>query len=193
MSWAQADLSCYVRLLRFIDINSRLTYKGSLKLFKNFPYCATWMKGFKAFRQYLPLKTSQFGINTFNFCESNTGCLWCFFVYAGKTSEIESTPSLPDITKITASVTKLLELPVNRWHTMWLDNYYNNPQLAIKRKVQYSTDCVGTLRWNRKSVTKEVQEKKLRKGKIIPRHSGPISVLKWCDKKSHHILNLSSR
>jgi hypothetical protein len=44
-------------------------------------------------------------------------------------------------------------------------------------------DCVGTLRLNRKSIPKVVKEKKLRKVKIIAQHSGPMPVLKCCDKK----------
>jgi hypothetical protein len=36
-------------------------------------------------------------------------------------------------------------------------------------------DCVGTLHLNRKYIQKIVKEKKLRKGKIIAQHSGPMS------------------
>ncbi|XP_068085205.1 piggyBac transposable element-derived protein 4-like [Anabrus simplex] len=65
-----------------------------------------------------------------------------------------------------------------------MDNYYNSPELARALKQHHSTDCVGTLKLNRKNVPKEVKEKKLKKGEIIARHSGPVTVLKWCDKKN---------
>ncbi|PNF29055.1 hypothetical protein B7P43_G13906 [Cryptotermes secundus] len=45
------------------------------------------------------------------------------------------------------------------------------------------TDCVGTLRLNRKNIPTEVKTKKLKKGETICQHSGPVTVMKWCDKK----------
>ena len=45
------------------------------------------------------------------------------------------------------------------------------------------TDCVGNLRLNRKDVPQTVKEKKLKKGELLAQHSGPVSVLKWKDKK----------
>jgi len=69
-------------------------------------------------------------------------------------------------------------------HTLWLDNFFNSPELARKLKTEHSTDCVGTLKLNRKNVPKEVKNKKLEKGEIIARHEGPVTVLKWRDKRS---------
>jgi len=37
---------------------------------------------------------------------------------------------------------------------------------------------------NRKNVPKEVIDKKVEKGEIIARHSGPVTVLKWCEKRN---------
>ena len=71
-----------------------------------------------------------------------------------------------------------------RGHTLWLDNFFNSPKLARKLKIEHSTDCVGTLILNRKDVPKEVKDKKLEKGEIIARHSGPVTVLKWRDKRN---------
>ena len=45
------------------------------------------------------------------------------------------------------------------------------------------TDCVGTLRLSRKDVPQRVKEKNLKKGELVAQHSGPVSVLKWKDKK----------
>ncbi|KAG8239348.1 hypothetical protein J437_LFUL017961 [Ladona fulva] len=67
--------------------------------------------------------------------------------------------------------------------TLWMDNYYNSPILARLLKINYHTDCVGTLRLNRKNVSQRMKEKKLKKGEVFGEHSGPISVLKWSDKK----------
>jgi hypothetical protein len=63
-----------------------------------------------------------------------------------------------------------------------MDNYYNSPYLAHFLK-RYNRYCVGFLRLNRKNVLQEVKTKKLKKGETVCQHSGPVSVLKWCDKK----------
>ena len=79
---------------------------------------------------------------------------------------------------------KFMEPLLGRGYTLWLDNYYNSPTLAREQKTVHDTDCVGTLRINRKNVPKKVKEKKLKKGEIIARHSGPVMVMNWCDKKN---------
>ena len=45
------------------------------------------------------------------------------------------------------------------------------------------TDCVGTRRLSRKDVPQRVKEKKLKKEEMAAQHSGPVSLLKWKDKK----------
>ena len=66
----------------------------------------------------------------------------------------------------------------------WLDNFFNSPELARKLRIEHSTDCVGTLKLNRKDVPKEVKDKKLEKGEIMARLSGPVTVLKWRDRRN---------
>jgi hypothetical protein len=64
-----------------------------------------------------------------------------------------------------------------------MDNFYNAPALAwILKSIK--TDCVGTLQINRKGVPLAVKDKKLKKGGLIAQHSGPVSVLKWSNKKN---------
>jgi len=50
-------------------------------------------------------------------------------------------------------------------HMLWIDNFFSSPELARKLKIEHSTDCVGTLKLNRKNVPKEVKDKKLERGK----------------------------
>ena len=69
--------------------------------------------------------------------------------------------------KTAAIVLKLLEPLLGHGHTLWMDNFYNSPELAWQLKIQHFTDCVGTLKWNRKNVPKEVKDKKLKRGEII--------------------------
>ena len=75
-------------------------------------------------------------------------------------------------------------------HALWLDNFFKSPELARKLKIEDSTDCVGTLKLNRKDVPKEVKDKKLEKGEIIARHSGPVTVLKCVTKKCKYGVNI---
>ena len=55
-----------------------------------------------------------------------------------------------------------------------MESFYNSPELARQLKIEHSTDCVGTLKLNRKNVPKEVNDKKLKKGETILRYSGPV-------------------
>ena len=71
---------------------------------------------------------------------------------------------------------------LEKGRTLWMDNFYNSSALA-QRVKNLKTDCVGTLRLRRKYVPQRVQEKKLQKGELVDQHSGPVSVLKWRDKK----------
>jgi len=61
-------------------------------------------------------------------------------------------------------VLELLELLFGRGHTLWIDNFFSSPELARKLKIKHSSDCVGTLKLNRKNVPKELKDKKLGKG-----------------------------
>jgi hypothetical protein len=67
-----------------------------------------------------------------------------------------------------------------------MDNFYSSPCLAKILKTVHKTDCVGTLKLNRKNVPKKVKDTKLRKGEIIAQHSGPVSITKWSNKKYRH-------
>jgi hypothetical protein len=72
-------------------------------------------------------------------------------------------------------------------------NFYNSPELARRLKFKHSNGFVGTLKSNRKNVPKEVNDKKLKKEKSIVRHSFPVMVLKWCDKRSVTMVSIYHR
>ncbi|PSN42671.1 hypothetical protein C0J52_13024 [Blattella germanica] len=95
------------RYLHFNNNNENInTYQGPCKLFKIFPivqclnnkfqylYSAsqniaigeslTLRRGRLSFWQYIPLKSSKFGIKTFGLCESSSGYLWSLIIYSGK-------------------------------------------------------------------------------------------------------------
>jgi hypothetical protein len=99
------------RFLHFVDNTSKDTSEGQQKLFKIYPIMRhlnlkfqnlylpqqdvsvdesliLW-KSCLSFKQYLPLKSSQFAIKTSELCESNSGYLWSFRVYTGKDTILE--------------------------------------------------------------------------------------------------------
>jgi len=203
------ELIC--KFLHFIDNESLPTYRGPTILFKiytvichlNIKFQTLYLpnqniaidesltpwKGRPSIRQYIPLKASKFGIKTFELCESRTGYLWCFLVYTGKNMVLQSSLITPDTPKTAAVVLELLEPLFGRGHMLRIDNFFSSPELARKLKIEHSTDCVGTLKLNRKNIPKEVKDKKLEKGEIIARYLGPVTVLKWRDKRNVTIVS----
>jgi hypothetical protein len=89
-----------------------------------------------------------------------------------------------DTNKTTAIVRKLVEPLLKQGQAVWMDNFYNSPSLAKTLKIVHKTDCVGTLKLNRKNVPIEVTNTKLKRGKIVAQHSGPGSVTKWVTEKT---------
>jgi len=80
---------------------------------------------------------------------------------------LQSSLITPDTPKIAAVVLELLKPLFVRGYTLWIENFFTSPELARKLKIENSTDCVGTLKLNRKNIPKEVKDKKLEKGDII--------------------------
>ena len=105
------------------------------------------------------------------------------YIRTGKNTVLQSSLITPDTPKTAAVVLELLEPMFGCGHALWIDNFFSSPELARKLKIEHSTDCVGKLKLNRKNVPKEVKDKKLEKGEIIARYSGPVTVLKWRDKE----------
>jgi len=138
----------------------------------------TLWRGRLSFRQCIPLKSSKFGIKSYELCESSSGYLWSFIIYTGK-----------DTNRTAAIVLSLVEPLLEKGRTLWIDNFYN--LLALSQRLKsLKTDCVGTLNPSRKDVPQIVKEKKLKKGELVAEHSGPVSVLKWKDKKEKNDFNI---
>ncbi|KAG8238687.1 hypothetical protein J437_LFUL016566 [Ladona fulva] len=112
----------------------------------------------------------KYDIKTFELCGSKTGYLWSFIVYIGKDTEVHSSLTMGDVNKTAKIVLNLSQPLLGQGRTLWMDNYYNSPILARILKINYHTDC-------------RMKEKKLKKGEVFGEYSGPISVLKWSDKK----------
>ena len=108
--------------------------------------------------------------------------MWSFIIYTGKDTVFQTAFISGDTNKTVTIVMSLVEPLLKKGRTLWMDNFYNSPALAQRVKT-LKTDCVGTLCLSRKYVPQRVKEKKLKKGELVAQHSGPVSVLKWKDKK----------
>ena len=187
------------------NINDHVgAYQGPSKLFKIYPVLShlnkkfhslylpgqniatdeslTLWRGRLSFRQYIPLKSSKFGINSYELCESSSRYLWSFIIYTGKDIGFQTTIISGDRNKTAAIVLSLAEPLLKGGRTLCMDNFYNSPVLALSIKT-LKTDCVGTLRLSWKDVPQRVKEKKLKKGELVAQHSGMVCVLKCKDKK----------
>ena len=69
------------------------------------------------------------------------------------------------------------------------NNFYNS-QAKAQRLKSLKTDCVGTLHPSSKDVPQIVKEKKLKNGELVAQHSGPVSILKWKDKKDVTMISM---
>jgi hypothetical protein len=134
-------------------------------------------KGRLSFRIHLPLKSSKFGIKTFEVCDSNTGYLWKFIVHSGSETDIETTLDDGKRNKTSSIVLKLIEDLLGKGCTLWMDNYYNSPDLAAFLKRQ-GTNVAGTLRLNRKNEPSTIKNAKLKKSEIIVQQSHGVMDMK---------------
>jgi len=69
--------------------------------------------------------------------------LWCILVDTSKNTVPQSSLITPDTPKTAAVVLELLEPMFGHGHTLWIDNFFNSPELARKLKIEHSTDCVA--------------------------------------------------
>jgi hypothetical protein len=106
--------------------------------------------------------------------------LWQIIIYTGKTTDMASGDVSTETLKITQMVVILVQPLFNLRHTLWMDSYYNFPDLCLQQGV----NVAGTLRLNRKNVPEAVKQAKLKKGELVAFHSKGVMVLKWMDKKS---------
>ncbi|XP_045506093.1 piggyBac transposable element-derived protein 4-like [Colias croceus] len=126
-------------------------------------------------------KSAKFGIKTFELCESVTGYLWSFIVYTGKESSADLEQA-HGVLKRTAVVKKLMAPLLRKGYRLFMDFWYNSPLLArfLKRN---GTDLIGTITPSHRDVPVLINKAPLKRGEIIARHSGDVSVLSWQDKK----------
>lgn len=159
------------------------------------------------FAQKIASKAAQVGVKTYELCDSSTGYLWKFYVYAGKdenkavttviaddtnADDLEGRPKKREMTDQTSDrptnatskiVYDLVEPLLHRGHTLIMDNFCNSPLLARYLKRQ-KTDCYGTLRLNREFVPdslKTVTKTDIRQGEVVCSYTSDLSICVWRD------------
>ncbi|KAJ8963793.1 hypothetical protein NQ314_005373 [Rhamnusium bicolor] len=123
-------------------------------------------KGRLGWKQYIPSKRKQFGIKLFALCESSSGYMFNFTIYNGSGTDYGTKYCKEPITS--RIVLSLIDHLLDKGYRLFLDNYYTSIDL-IDKLVKRRTDCVGTMRINRKGIPKDLKTK-LSKGKTIARY-----------------------
>lgn len=140
-------------------------------------------RGRLSFRQYIKNKSHQYGIKLYELCTFD-GFILNILIYEGK-------GTLQTIGKghTYEVVMKLMENFLGKGHIVFLDNFYNSVMLA-EDLLSRQTKMCGTLQSHRAGNPREVVDAKLKKGEVISRQKGDVTVLKWRDKRN--VLTIST-
>lgn len=103
-------------------------------------------------------------MKVFELCESETGYVYNFIMYTGA-STVYGENLYTDEPLSARVVLELTNSFLNKGYCLFLDNYYTSPEL-IDKLLRQKTDCIGTMRVNRKGVPTEIKTIKFKKGYI---------------------------
>ncbi|CAK1592605.1 unnamed protein product [Parnassius mnemosyne] len=127
------------------------------------------------FRQYIKNKCHKYGVKLYVLAEPE-GTVIKFQIYGGAGDD---TSGIGHTQKI---VLKLLEEKLDSGHSVYMDNYYNSYDLAVKL-LNRQTYCTGTLNKNRKGNPIDLATVTLRKGENKSLFLNGVHVGKWKDKR----------
>lgn len=133
-------------------------------------------RGRLSFRQYIKNKRHKYGVKLYVLTEPD-GTILKFAVYTGQLDDFGGTGHAANV------VLHLMEGFLDSGHSLYMDNFYNSYDLALKLLIR-NTYCTGTLRIDRKNLPAEVKTQKLKKGETIYRCSDDgVLVGKWRDRR----------
>ena len=139
-------------------------------------------RGRLAYVQCNRSKRARFGIKIYKICDSNNGYCNSFRIYTGNDIIDASWPASTNV------VMHMCESLFNKGHTLYIDNWYNSPDLCEKLAVR-GTNIVGTVRPNRKDMPENISSIKLKTGEYEQWSAKNILCLKWKDNKDVHFLS----
>ena len=135
-------------------------------------------KGRNPVMQYLSMKPIKRGTKIWCLCDSTTGYLYCFQIYAGKEGEAgEVGLGGRVIMDLTCEI-------VNRNHVLFVDNFFTSIPLAQQLENAGIFLC-GTIRQNRKGFPAELKEfTKMERGQFHTKQvDGKLTATVWQDTK----------
>ena len=106
--------------------------------------------------------------------------MYDFIIYTGGNT-VYGNSRYPDEPITARVVLELAHSLLGQGYCLLLDNYYNSIDLSDKLAKE-RTDCMGTMRLNRKGIPQEVKSKKLAKGDLVAQFRKKQVILKWRDK-----------
>lgn len=135
-------------------------------------------RGKLRFKVYLRDKPTPWGIKLYELCESKSGYVYRFEIYAAD-PKISNRP--------TDVVMRLMDPLLDKGFHLFTDNYYTCPAL-YQQLVSRDTMCTGTVRSNRLGMPKDLAKEKLKVGEISYRRKDHLVALKWRDKREVNLL-----
>ena len=129
----------------------------------------------------MPAKPTKWGIKKFVLCESQTGYALRHIIYTGR----EGFTRDPDVGLAEQVVLDLCQNYEHRNHTVYMDNYYSNPQL-FKKLEQNEIGACGTVQPLRKHMPENIKPRSLvlRKGDDpVFYRDGNLVACAWHDTK----------
>ena len=189
----EATGSRLFKIQPFIDmcLKNFVRYEPQQKLAMDEATCP--FKGKIVFRVYNPAKPNKFGIKLYQVCESSSGYCVTFDVYDGTagvavySAQAGTNQTMGQTTKVVVGLLVKANL-LDKGHIIYLDNYYNSPDLAMELD-RHDTYICGTVRVNRQGMPRAFPQVKLDKNEAIFRRKGNMLVIKFHEKRDVHMIS----
>ncbi|XP_046400817.1 piggyBac transposable element-derived protein 4-like [Ischnura elegans] len=164
----------------------RSAYRNALTPFANLRINESrqLFNGRLSFKQYIPSKSSRFGIKTFVLCDCKTGYVLDFIVYMR--SSIDKLEQNTGLGKSGDIVSTLMKPYLGKGHNLYVNYCYTSPLLFLWLH-RNGTNACGTVRKNRKEMPR--MEKRLGKGQVQYKSAKHLLALRWCDKRETWMLS----
>ncbi|XP_047365373.1 piggyBac transposable element-derived protein 4-like [Vespa velutina] len=139
-------------------------------------------KGCMSCKQFNLSKRARFRIQFYKLCELASGYCYNFKKYTGN-DKINH-----DYSASETVIMELLRSIPNKGHILYVDNWYSSSKLFFTL-VKNGINVLGTVRCNRKNMSRDFVKAKLKKGEYIIRSCNGILALRWKDKRDVYIIS----
>ena len=150
-------------------------------------------KGRLSWKQYIPNKRARFGLKSFVLCESSTGYIWNGKLYTGKelTADLDRNYGQFHYMGTKIIVDLMSDALLDKGYRLHIDNWYTSFEV-VKHLLDHKTNCIGTLRKDRKGIPKDVVgPKKIKANERIVRYEERTGIMctRWKDKKDVYMMS----